>query len=115
MELGRGSVQKLREIDIFGCDSLGVVSGEVYCDAVVDIEPLGMMIHLLDAEGRGGHEAESVNEVGELVFLVQLSIGDGPAGQAGECVMKFGIRKFPHVIIMRETVGAEPCAALGNS
>jgi len=60
-----------------------------------------MMIHLLDSKRGGGHEAEGVDEIGELVFLVQLSFDDLPAGQAGKGIFKLGAGKFLHVDIMR--------------
>src|ERR1039457_7140884 len=101
LQLGRGGIQKLRQVDIFGCDPSSVVSGKVHRHAVVDVEPLRMMLHLLDSKRGSGHEAKGVNEIGELVFFVQLSIDDAPAGQAGERLFEFGTGKFSHVTIIR--------------
>ena len=65
----RRVVQKLRQIHVVGRDALRVVSHEVDRHSVIHVEPLRMVVHFLDGDGGGSHEAEGVNEVGEICTL----------------------------------------------
>ncbi len=79
------------EHDVLGGDAAGVVGGEVDDDAIPDVGPFGVVFHGFDGNGGGGHEAEGVDEIGEGVFAVQLSIEQRPAGECfdGGCEFHF--------------------------
>jgi hypothetical protein len=59
-----------------------------------------MMVHFLDGQRGRGHESESVDEVREFVFLVQLGIGDSPPGETVEGIFELGAGEFPHKTII---------------
>src|SRR4051794_39360951 len=85
-----GVVQELGEFYIIGRNALCVVGGEVHCDAIVDVEPFRVMIHLLNRDRGSGHEAERMDEVGEFKFPVELSVNHSPFGKAGERFFQLG-------------------------
>jgi len=58
------------------------------------------MPHFLDGERRRGHKSESVNEVGEFVFLVEFSFDDVPTGEIGEGVLKLRAGESSHTFII---------------
>ncbi len=61
---------------------LTVVGGEEHADAVVDVAPLGMMIHALGHQGRAAHEPKSLHEVLETKLAEQLSFDQLPSDSA---------------------------------
>jgi hypothetical protein len=50
------------------------MGSQVNRDAIVYVEPLGMMSHGFSRERATGHKAEGVNEIGELVLAMKLAI-----------------------------------------
>ena len=53
-----------------------------------------MMVHFFDGDGRSGHEAEGVHEIGELVFAVELALGEGPMLERAESGVKLRFGQF---------------------
>ena len=86
------------ELDVELGHAAGVVGGQRHLDVLVDIEPLGMVIHLFGDQRRPGHEAEGLVEVLEhelpgdgvaarhLAPAVELAerIGSGPVRSVSE-------------------------------
>src|SRR5712675_32902 len=46
------------ELDVELGHTAGVVGGQRHLNVLVNVEPLGMVIHLFGDQGRAGHEAE---------------------------------------------------------
>ena len=87
-------------------DAAGVVRGEIDDDLVIHVEPLGMMVHFLDGDGGGGHKAEGVYEVGELIFVVEFFIDHGPAGERGQGGIKLLSGELVHETIVERKAAA---------
>ena len=51
-----------RQRDVEPGDAPGVMGGKQDGHPVVDIRPLGMMVHRFRNEGRRGHETEGIDE-----------------------------------------------------
>src|SRR5207302_3948125 len=51
------------ELDVELGHAAGIVGGQRHFDVLVDIEPLGMVIHLFSNQGRPRHEAEGLVEI----------------------------------------------------
>src|SRR5262245_52981190 len=64
-----GFIHEFRQRDVLFGDAAGIVRGERDGDAVVDVEPFGVMVVLVGVERRVGHEAEGLVEIGELEIL----------------------------------------------
>ena len=94
--LGDKGVEFGGEFEIPRGDAAGVMGGEVNGHAVVNVEPLGVVVHGLGYEGGAGHEAEGVDEVGELEFAVQFGVDESPAGAFGQGGLDFGLGEFGH-------------------
>lgn len=59
----------LGELNIQAGDASAVVRAESDVDSVVDVEPLGMVVHLLCDQSDASHEGKGRHEVGELETL----------------------------------------------
>ena len=62
----RHRVHERGQLHIPLTETLGIVGGERDLDPVVNVEPLGMMIHLVRLERTAGHEAEGGIEIRKL-------------------------------------------------
>ena len=51
-------------------EAANIVGAENHVDIVVDVEPLGVVAHLLGLEGHAAHEAPSLTKVLELELLL---------------------------------------------
>ena len=58
------------------------MGGQFYFHAIVDIEPLGMMVEGLRDECGARHESESLTEILESEFTLEFAFADGGAGSA---------------------------------
>ena len=81
MEFSGKRIEQCGEFKILSGNSTRIVCGQVNRDTVVDVGPFRVMIHALNGDGGGRHEAKGVNEIGEFIFLMKLAIDDGPTAQ----------------------------------
>src|SRR5438270_8392822 len=94
----------MSQVDIFLCNAVRVVRGEVDRHAVIDIQPFGMVISFFDFDGGDGHEAEGVGKIGEAVFAMELFVLDAPRGK----FLQSGLKSFRsqflcgHAVILPE-------------
>src|SRR5688572_9842556 len=82
------------EFEVELADTVGVVCTQVDDEAVVHIEPLGMMLHGLGDEGHLRHEAEALDEARKAILLVQLAVEQLPAAERGEPTGDLRVRKW---------------------
>ena len=80
------------EVDVLLCDTSGIVSGEVDGQAIIYVEPLGMMFHFFSDQCRHRHETEGMDEIGKLIVTMELIVGNGPSADfvQGGCDFRFG-------------------------
>ena len=73
---------------------------------VVDIQPFGVMVHLLYFKGRHGHEAKSLDEAGEFKFTVELAVLRVPSWEELKRFGNFGVCQLmnAHGVIVAEVV-----------
>ena len=68
-------------------EPLTVVRGERDLDSVVDVGPLGMVVHLLGEQSRSGQEGPCLREIGKEEGLVNgVSVGDLRTKWCDECM-----------------------------
>ena len=79
---------------------------QVYFDLVVNIEPFGMVVHLLDVNGSPAHKTKGIDKVFENKFLVQLAVGDAPALEYCEFLFYLFFGKFArrHCILLANPI-----------
>ena len=77
----RDLVDGVGKADIALRQSAGIMGGEDDLDAVVDVEPFGMMVHLLGDQRHLAHEAPGLDEGAEVIGLADgVAVLDlGPA------------------------------------
>ena len=69
------------------------MSNEVDSDYVVDVKPIGMMIHALSYNSYAGHETESFGKILELKFFEKLAFDDHPTIKRSKSFLKFRLFK----------------------
>src|ERR1041385_8936537 len=74
----RESFHLLGKLYIEGADCTNGVCRQVDDNFVVDVIPFRMVVHGFGDESRGGHEAERLHKILELIFPVQLPRLDRP-------------------------------------
>src|SRR4051812_47926314 len=57
------SIHLAGELDVELGDAAGVVGGQGHLDVLVDVEPLGVVIHLFGDQSGSGHEPEGLVEI----------------------------------------------------
>src|ERR1700691_3250311 len=62
--------------------------------AIVDVQPLGVMAHGFGHDGAAGHKAERVNEIVELEFAMKLPVHNLPPLQLTQCEQDFVLGEF---------------------
>src|SRR5579862_4638412 len=62
------------EFKILRANPAGIVGGQVHSQAIVHVQPLGMMSHGFRHDSGAGHKAESVNEIGKHILTMKLPI-----------------------------------------
>src|SRR5690242_7989154 len=87
---GRELVDRMRKANIALGKTARVVRRQDHLDAVVDVEPLGMMVHLLGDECHATHEAPGLAEGAEVIDLA-----DGVAILHLGPAVKLAQRRFP--------------------
>jgi hypothetical protein len=78
---GVNGIEQAREFKISLCNPACVVGREVYGNAVIDVEPLWVVIHLLNQDRGGCHESKRMCEIGKLEFAMQLVVSNFPSGK----------------------------------
>jgi hypothetical protein len=58
------------QLDVVHAEPLAVVRGQCHLDPVVDVEPLGMVVHLVRLYRHARHKAERLVKVGECKGLL---------------------------------------------
>jgi hypothetical protein len=71
---GVKSVQFPGQFYILGADTAGIVSGKVDGQAIVYVQPFGVMSHGFGRDGAAGHKAKSVYKIGKLVLPMKLAV-----------------------------------------
>ncbi len=96
-----GAVQTERQyrsgrfIDPFGqfevacAEAAYVMRGELNADGVVDIEPLGVVIHPFRDQGHLGHESEGFDKVLEFQDAGEFAVFNGPITALGQQLVNF--------------------------
>lgn len=100
----------MSELDVAIGDAFDIMRGEDDLDAVVDVEPFGMMVHLLRGQGDLVHEAPGFAEIAEMKgFPDRVAILDfDPAMKLLECpVTGRGRQTLYHVALLADGLRAE--------
>lgn len=84
------------QFEIFLGDSTGVMGGEGNVDLVVDVSPVGVVVHLLGVEGNSGHEAKGSGEIGKAEGFGELAALDSPGGVGGSVEISKGLGVVGH-------------------
>jgi hypothetical protein len=84
VHLAHHLVHVRRELEIELAHAADVVGHEIDGDAVVDVRPFGMVIHLFGDECDPAHEPEGLDEISKTEFAMELFVLDAPAVELRE-------------------------------
>lgn len=102
----------MRELDVTRGDPPGIVRHQIDYDAVVDIRPLGVVVHPFGDECHRAHERKGAGEIGKEEFPVKLSAGECPSRELLQCAGEFIGRE----VVLRGHLGsaAPVCVPYGT-
>ena len=77
----RDGVNLAGQIKVKPAYPLYIMDHQVYLHRSVRVGPLWVVFHLFSDQGNLSHEAERLDEIGELVFSVEVPHLETPSGQ----------------------------------